>query len=330
MMIPLPVCQERAYESHDQVRSCVLSRSHRPMGGDQTGGGMKALLIVFLLIAWVVTGPAYTEGSTPPPEETLQVAKNRLASIADRKKALEALKPVQDSQMVSELIEIIRNPEEPIVLRANVADMLIESTSQWATLELKKMLSDSKLPMECRQQALYALWKKDPEGMSQQLISLAQSAHEAIGLRTSAINYLSVTKADWPLKFWQNLYFRSSNPVQVRAAALGGMETMGLLRQNPTLFGQVIQNPHEPVELRKLALLKALRNMGSSEVEQEFLGVLSKPENPLEIRQFALDNLAASGGEHLMMELKQILTRETNPALREKLKTLIDTLISKS
>ncbi|MBI3999619.1 MAG: hypothetical protein HY351_03300 [Candidatus Omnitrophica bacterium] len=33
-MIPPPACQERAYESNDQARSCISSRSHRPRGGE--------------------------------------------------------------------------------------------------------------------------------------------------------------------------------------------------------------------------------------------------------------------------------------------------------
>ncbi|MBI1977195.1 MAG: hypothetical protein HYS55_00420 [Candidatus Omnitrophica bacterium] len=31
-MIPPPACQERAYESDDQARSCIFSRFHRPSG----------------------------------------------------------------------------------------------------------------------------------------------------------------------------------------------------------------------------------------------------------------------------------------------------------
>ena len=33
-MIPPPACQERAYESEDQARSCISSRSHHPSGGE--------------------------------------------------------------------------------------------------------------------------------------------------------------------------------------------------------------------------------------------------------------------------------------------------------
>ena len=34
-MIPPPACQERAYESDPQARSCISLRFHRPSGGEQ-------------------------------------------------------------------------------------------------------------------------------------------------------------------------------------------------------------------------------------------------------------------------------------------------------
>lgn len=286
---------------------------------------MQAILILCL---WVTALPSDAEAAFS--KETLHAAKNRLLSIDDRKKALEALKPAQDPELISALAGILRDSEEPIAFRAAVTQALIESNHLWAATELKNILGDSSLPMQARQQALYGLWKKDPVATSPYLITLAEGQREPLELRVSAINYLSVTKANWPPTFWQNLYLNRSNPTPARAAALGGIETLGLLVEDPTLLSKVIQSPDEPTELRKLALLKAMRNMAPSDVEEELLAVVSKSENPPEIRKFALDHLADSGSENLVLELKQILARESNPDLRSQLKKLVDTLISKS
>ncbi|MBI1978191.1 MAG: nitrous oxide reductase accessory protein NosL [Candidatus Omnitrophica bacterium] len=68
-MIPPPACQERAYESDDQVRSCISSRSHRSSGGEpwavikQVVGMISTLGLVLICIT--VGCNAYREDEPP-------------------------------------------------------------------------------------------------------------------------------------------------------------------------------------------------------------------------------------------------------------------------
>lgn len=263
-------------------------------------------------------------------EEALQIAKNRLASVKDRKKAIDQLQSNQHHEAMLELIEIIRNPEEAITIRGYVTQMLIESKDKWVLLELKKLLKDLTLPSETKKLALYALWRKDAQAMKPELISLAQNIGMSTDMRIAALTYLSQTEGNWPPEFWVKIYSQKSNPSPVRIAALNGMQEFNLLASEKIAILQVIQNPHEPTELRKSTILAAGRIFSSNEFERELISILVTPENSIEIKRFALDNLASNSNKMLIPQLKRILSDERNPVLSSELKTLIANLSTKN
>ncbi|GEM_PF-4845110 len=285
---------------------------------------MKKIIPVTLFLITIMMSnspPGWSEVDSSQ-ENPLQIAKNHLASVQDRIKAIDQLKTSHDSEMISALSQIIRDPEEPIVLRAHVMELLERSNDQWASLELKKMLKDSSVPTENRILALYALWKKDPQGMLPELINLAQDNNESADIRVAALNYLRTEKSKWPPQFWQNIFLRKDNPTPVRIQAMNGMKDLGLFSQSENMLVTIIENPLEESELRKAVILIASSIITEETLQKAFLSIVSKPENSLEMRRFALDNLALKPNEKLLSQLREILSHEHDPILMDDLKTL--------
>ncbi len=291
--------------------------------------GKAISTFLFFTIIYPVLALGWAESASTQ-EGALQIAKNRLASIEDRKKAIDQLKSNQDPEMIPPLIEIVRNPEEAIAVRGYIVEMLIELEDDWATLELKKISKDSTLSSETQKLALYALWKKDAQAMKPELMSLAKNVGIPADLRMTALTYLSQTGGDWPPEFWVDLYIQKSNPPPVRIAALNGMREFDLLTNEKAAILKVIQDPREPTELRKSTVLMAGRIFPPGEFERGLISILLESENSLEMKRFALDNLVSSNNKALLPQLKRILSQERNPILSNELKTLIATLSSKS
>lgn len=287
--------------------------------------------IIPILVLLIMGCPlAWGESVSSERGTALETAKNRLASIDERLKAIDQLKTFDDAEVIPAFSQIIRNSKEPIVLRAHASEILSQSNNQWGTLELKKILRDLSVPSENRVIALYALWKKDAKAMKGELITLAQNNSEARDIRIAALNYLRTEKDKWPPEFWENLFLKKENPVPVRIQAMNGMKELGLILQPEMTLVQIIENPYEPFELRKAVILTA-NSMVSPEVfGKALISVLSNSENSLEMKRFALDNLAATADRTLLPQLKQIAPEEKNPVLSEELKTLISALSSKS
>lgn len=276
--------------------------------------------MVLMFAFLIASSPSGWSEATESPAD---VAKNRLASVEERIKAIDQLKTSNDAEMISVLSQIIRDREEPITLRAHVMEVLAQSDDQWAGLELKKILKDTRVPSENRVLALYALWKKDARASRSELIELAQSSSESQEIRVAALNYLRTETGNWPNRFWENLYLRNQNPPSVRIQAMNGMKELGLLTQSETILIPIIENSSEPTELRKASILTAVTLISSDALEQSFLSILSKPENPPEMKRFALDNLALKPHETILPRLKEILSHERDPVLIEELKALI-------
>ncbi len=282
----------------------------------------KIIPILLLLIAMTSSRSESREADSSQ-ENPLQITRNRLASVEDRKKAIDQLKASNDAEMISVLSQIIRDPEEPIILRAHVMEVFAQSNDQWAALELKKILKDSSVPSENRILALYALWKKDPQGMRGELINLAQNNSKSPDIRVAALNYLRLDKGKWPPRFWEDLLLKKENPAPVRIQAMNGMKELGLIAQPETTLISIIENPSEQTELRKAVILIAGSMVSLEVLEKALMSVLSKPENSLEMRRLALDNLALKPNVVLLPQLKEILSHENDPILVDGLKTLI-------
>ena len=120
----------------------------------------KLILTSLALVVAIPLGFGVTAESQ---EKVLETLKNRLASVEDRLNAMEELKSAQDPQIVSDLINIVRDSEDSIVVRGHVIELLITIKDSWAEMELKKLLNEPSLPSETRRMTLYGLWKKDPE-----------------------------------------------------------------------------------------------------------------------------------------------------------------------
>ena len=111
---------------------------------------------------------------------------------------------------------------------------------------------------------------------------------------------------------------------------MNGMKELDLITQPETMLIPVIENPFEPSELRKAVILIANSAVSSEVLEKAFMLVLSKSENSLEMRRFALDNLALNPNPALAVQLKGILSRESDETLSNDLKRLIATLSPKN
>lgn len=267
-----------------------------------------------------LTQPA--EASVPTQKQPMQIAKNRLASLEERKEAIDQLKFVQDPEILPKLIEIIRDPKEPVPLRGHVVEALILLTDKQVSSELMKLVKDSALAPEIRKMALYGLWKKDPEQVKADLMKLAQDPQGTVELRAAALNYLKESKGNWPHGFWIGFLTQKANPPAVRISALNAMEELNLLIQHKTRLSQLLQDPREAVELRKSIVLAMSRSLPPAFSERELVSIVSRPENSLEMRRFALDNLASSRNKAVISEVEQILANESNPSLLNEFEVL--------
>src|SRR3989338_5848106 len=100
-----------------------------------------ALLLLLMFALAIPNGMA--EPTTQ--KEALAVIKNQLATISDRLKAIEHVKSNLDSNVTAQLLTLIRNPDEPIVLRAHLIEALVSSQDIWIDIELNKILNDPTL-----------------------------------------------------------------------------------------------------------------------------------------------------------------------------------------
>lgn len=302
--------------------------------GRYTKHGLHLLMIkkIFLIAMFLIISSPLLRGESLPSEQKdpIETAKNRLANIEERLKAIDQLKTSNDAETIPILSQILRDSGEPIILRAHVMEMLTRSNNQWATLELKKMLNDSSIPSENRILALYALWGKNPQEMRAELVSLAQNNAESPDIRIAALNYLRMEKGKWPSRFWENLFLKKENPPPVRIQAMNGMKELGLITEPETVLIPIIKNPSEQIELRKAVILIASSMVSPEALEKALLSVLSKSENPLEMRRLALDNLALKPNAALLPQLKEILSRENDSILADGLKTLIEKMTQKN
>ncbi|MBI4395085.1 MAG: hypothetical protein HY583_02695 [Candidatus Omnitrophica bacterium] len=287
---------------------------------------MRKLFFVLLLL---IIAPSLSAQEISATDEPLQIAKNRRASFQDRKNAIDQIKTENDPHTAAEFAQIIRNSKEPIALRGYVADTLAEAKNKWSGMELRKILKDKTATNESRKLALYSLWKKEPQTFQTELINMVQNYSEPAELRVAALSYLSESKENQPPKFWLDLYARKENPAAIRITALDGLEKLELLAQNEAVLIQIIHNPRESIEIRKSSILTGSRILSSSVLGQELTKIVSNPENPLEMRHFAVNHLASVADTVLVPELKKISSQEKNTTLSRELETLIANLTSK-
>lgn len=274
------------------------------------------LLLEFLLFCNPVD--AKVSGSS------LSTARNRIASLEDRKKAIDELKTAPDPEVTKNLIEILRDSQEPVLLRRHALDALIQGKDLWLDVELKKILNDTSLSAESRQFALYGLWKLKPDDLKTELLQLAQKTTEAKGLRIDAINYLGLSNVEkWPPNFWINLYGQKTNPTPVRIAALNNMERLGFTSELQTAVTKFIQDPLEVNHLRKSAILMGNQVLSKIEFEDMMISIISRTQETLEMKRYALDNLSTELETSSILRLRQILSHERNPVLLKELSTAL-------
>ena len=281
---------------------------------------------VFLIV--LLAAPPFLSGETASSENMLQHIQNRLDNEKERIQAVQTINFENDPTLIAELIKVVRDDEDSIMVRAHIIERFTNSQNQWTNLELKKILSDSSLKPKVRQLALYGLWRKAPNEIKSELITLAQSVREPIELRTSALSYLGQYQDTNSFEFWNTMAKSKANPDALRISALFGMEKAAYLEQDPTAIILIIKNSRESDELRKQAILVAGRHPSLIDLQSELLNLLSKPENSLEIRRFALDNLALNLDFGILPQLKQVAAQEKNPAIAHELKRMIESLDS--
>lgn len=272
-----------------------------------------------LLIALFLTQPVYADQI----EDLLRIAGNSLDSIDNRRKAIEELKTHQDPRILPALIDVVRTSAEPIVLRSHIVNQLMQLNDEWVLIELKKIILETTLPSEVRKPVLYGLWIKNPEEFKPEVMSIAQNPAEPIDLRVTALTYLRTSALKLPLSFWKRLIGKNNN-VQIRIAALNGMEQSGFLIQEKNALVQIIQSPNEDLQLRKTTILNIERSFPPEEVIFELLGVISRGDNALEIRKFALDHLASYPVTSSISQLEKILALEKNPSFKNELKLFLE------
>ncbi len=258
-------------------------------------------------------------------ESSLNTARNRIASLDDRKKAIDELKTTPDPEVTRNLLEILRDSNEPVLLRSHALEALLQANDLWLDVELKKILNDASVSAESRQFALYGLWKLKPDAIQSELLQLAQKTTEAKELRIDAINYLGLSNVEkWPPNFWINLYGQKTNPTPVRIAALNSIEKLGFSSELQTAVTKLIQDPLEENHLRKSAVLAGSQILFKIEFEDMMISMISRTQETLEMKRYALDNLSATEMEtSSILRLRQILSRERNPLLLKELNSAL-------
>jgi len=268
---------------------------------------------------------------TASPDDTaLATVQNRLASIEDRKKAIDRLKDTEEPEVTPALLKLMQDEREPITLRAYISQLMIQKKDESAQGGLSNIVENSELPPDARKLALYILWKQKPQATASQLTNLVQNPSEPTDLRAAAMSYLSELEPGPPDEFWNGLAAEKQNPALVRMAALAAMEKRSVLAQDPTVLSTFIQDLREEIMVRKFALDTAQAVLDRSTFEQELLLILSQSKNPFEMRQYALDYLADELNPALVPQLRQMMSREQSPALRAQLKALLGSLSKSS
>jgi hypothetical protein len=278
-----------------------------------------ALLVLAIFLSTVSAAQAEPDRS---PKDWFLVLNDPLTGVQNRIKAINELNALGERELWNALPPIIRNAGEPAALRVHAIQTMLE-TKQSA---LKTMLKDAALDLEIRKSLLYHLWKKNPDGMKPELIAFAESPTAHPELRAAAVKYLGYMKSDLAPEYWVNLYLEQRHPTPVRIAALNALEAQGMLAERPSLVTQVVLQTDESLDLRKTSAMKAALMMPKGDLLALLLSILAHFENPLEMRQFALDNLAARGGEAELPKLKDLLAREKDVSLKNALEALIKRL----
>lgn len=254
--------------------------------------------------------------------DTLALALNRLKSTEDRKSAVEQLKTAQNPKVIEGLFQIIKNPKEPVSLRAYTMETLIQMDKTEITPELKKIVEEASLNAEIRKSALHALWKQDPAAISSELIRWSKNSNETPEIRVAAIDYLGYTDAKQPsLDFWQELLSRQ-NPASVRIACINSMEQLGLLAGDTMILLALIRDTENKEELRKFSVITAGRLISRAELEEEFMSILSNPKDSFAMKLFAIDNLSAQPNPALAMRIKSLIQKEQLLDIRRELERL--------
>lgn len=278
---------------------------------------------LLLLISAPVTSNAADPATEPQPIEILN---NRLGSVKNRLNALEKLGAEPDAKIVWELTQIVRDPDDSIVVRGQVIEFLISLKDPWAMIELKNLLNESTVTPDTKKFVLYALWRKEPKTAMPLLMSIVQNSRESTEVRTAALSYLGQVHEDFPPHFWKTLFKGKEHPAAIRITAMNGMETQGLFETEKPFISQVLQDPNESPELRKSIILTLGRVSLLSEFQTEMIGIISKPNNSSEIKHFALDNLGNFADPSLLPLLEPLLAREKDSEMRRKLSALIEKL----
>ncbi|MBI1977403.1 MAG: hypothetical protein HYS55_01470 [Candidatus Omnitrophica bacterium] len=279
-----------------------------------------ALTVAILLLGGSPKALSTNDSSSKKPIEILS---NRLESVQKRLEAARQIKLDENPKIMPDLIRMVRDPDDSIVIRSQVIELLIASSDPWIWSELKNMLGVSSLSQETKRLAVYALYKKNSKEAMPLLVRSAQNPRESAELRTTALSYLSQIDGNYPSFFWRNLLKSKEHPVPVRIAAMNGMETLGILKAEGALFSQMLQDPNEPVELRKSIILTAGRVFTPNEFQTEIIGIIANSKNASEIRRFAIDNLANFADRSLVPQLEGIAAKEKDPAVLQELSTLI-------
>lgn len=279
-----------------------------------------ALTITTLLLGGLPNALSANDSSSKKPNEILS---NRLESVQKRFEAARQIKLDENPKIMPDLIRMVRDPDDSIVIRGQVIELLIASNDPWIWMEFKNMLGDPSLSQETKRLIVYALYKKNPKEAMPLLMSVAQNSRASAELRTTALSYLSQINGDYPSPFWRNLLKDKGEPVPVRIAAMNGMETLEILKAEGALLSQTLQDPNEPVELRKSVILTAGRALASNEFQTEMIGIIANSKNPSEIRRFAIDNLANFSDRSFLPQLKEIAAKEKDPAVLQELSALI-------
>jgi hypothetical protein len=279
------------------------------------------LWIFFLFIFF----SAAMSGILRAENNSLDAVKNTLASVEERKAAIDELKQTGNPELVASLGEILRTGNEPIILRGYAAEALETMPIESAGETLRTVLNSQVSDIESRKLALHSLIAKEPVKMIPELIQIAQNKNEVPAIRVSAIQYLAKNPESATGQFYMAIFLNGLNPIPVRIAVLDALDKQDLFQQNPNLLTQTILASTEAPELRKSAVLVASRNLPSSDFSQILMEVIRRTDNSAEMRYFAINHLASQKPNALLLpQLKQILSKEKDPAISSNLKSLIE------
>jgi len=274
--------------------------------------------------------PAFA--STHPIEQTIAIAKNRLASTKDRIEAIHDLIQIEHQEVIPVLLGWVRNPEEPLFLKREAFEYLSQTKREEATHGLKALLSDTTTSEKSLKLALEILWKRNSENLKPDLIHLATNRDMGASIRAAAISFLGQSHDQSMMSYLSEIERSNENPVAVRIAALFAMSELELATGNFTTpqtvaaLTRILQDPYEATFLRKSAVLIAKERLPSKRLEHLLMQILANPQNDTDMRRFSLDHLQARENPSLLPQLRQILQREKDLDLVEALGQFIESL----